>query len=78
MQIWTYDQQNNKLRPENVKLGNLQRQFKSLVVDRQDRFAYVGSTSGDVMQACGWAAGRLGGGWFFAAGLLQLALCSWH
>jgi hypothetical protein len=49
-QIWTYDQQNNKLRPENVKLGNLQRQFRSLVVDEADRFAYAGSTSGDVLQ----------------------------
>ena len=50
LQIWTYDQQNNKLRPENVKLGNLQRQFRSLEVDEQDRFAYAGSTSGDVLQ----------------------------
>jgi hypothetical protein len=41
---------NNKLRPEDVKLGNLQRQFRSLVVDQQDRFAYAGSTTGDVMQ----------------------------
>lgn len=49
-QIWTYDQQNNKLRPENVRLGNLQRQFRSLEVDEQDRFAYAGSTSGDVLQ----------------------------
>ena len=50
LQIWTYDQQNNKLRPENVKLGNLQRQFRSLEVDEHDRFAYAGSTSGDVLQ----------------------------
>lgn len=50
VQIWTYDQQNNKLRPENVKLGNLQRQFRSLVVDEGDRFVYAGSTSGDVLQ----------------------------
>jgi len=50
LQIWTYDPQNNKLRPENVKLGNLQRQFRSLEVDEQDRFAYAGSTSGDVLQ----------------------------
>lgn len=50
LQIWTYDQQNNKLWPENVKLGNLQRQFRSLEVDEQDRFAYAGTTSGDVLQ----------------------------
>eukprot|EP00878_Enallax_costatus_P038121 GHUV01043278.1.p1 GENE.GHUV01043278.1~~GHUV01043278.1.p1 ORF type:complete len:223 (+),score=51.96 GHUV01043278.1:1178-1846(+) len=51
LQIWTYDRANNKLRTEDVKLGNLQRQFRSLVIDSQDQFAYVGSTSGDVMQA---------------------------
>ncbi|WIA36861.1 hypothetical protein OEZ86_008112 [Tetradesmus obliquus] len=50
LQIWTYDRANNKLRPEDVKLGNLQRQFRSLVIDQQDRFAYAGSTTGDVMQ----------------------------
>eukprot|EP00878_Enallax_costatus_P039075 GHUV01044595.1.p1 GENE.GHUV01044595.1~~GHUV01044595.1.p1 ORF type:complete len:343 (+),score=90.63 GHUV01044595.1:1178-2206(+) len=50
LQIWTYDRANNKLRTEDVKLGNLQRQFRSLVIDSQDQFAYVGSTSGDVMQ----------------------------
>jgi hypothetical protein len=50
LQIWTYDQQNNKLRPENVKLGNLQRQFRSLEVDELDQFAYAGTTSGDVLQ----------------------------
>jgi hypothetical protein len=49
-QIWTYDAANNKLRPEGVKLGNLQRQFRSLEVDAQDRYAYAGTTSGDVLQ----------------------------
>lgn len=48
--MWTYDAANNKLRPEDVRLGNLQRQFRSIVVDAADRFAYAGSTSGDVMQ----------------------------
>lgn len=52
LQIWTYDAPNNKLRSEDVKLGNFQRQFRSLVVSQQDKFAYVGSTSGDVMQVC--------------------------
>jgi hypothetical protein len=56
LQIWTYDQQNNKLRPENVKLGNLQRQFRSLEVDELDQFAYAGTTSGDVLQVQGVAA----------------------
>jgi hypothetical protein len=52
LQIWTYDRANNKLRPEDVKLGNLQRQFRSLLIDKQDKFAYAGSTTGDVMQVC--------------------------
>jgi cilia- and flagella-associated protein 52 len=50
LQVWTYDAENNKLRPEDVRLGNLQRQFRSILIDAQDRFAYAGSTSGDVMQ----------------------------
>jgi hypothetical protein len=47
---WRCCRANNKLRPEDVKLGNLQRQFRSLVIDQQDKFAYAGSTTGDVMQ----------------------------
>lgn len=58
LQIWTYDRANNKLRSEDVKLGNLQRQFRSLALDQQDKFAYVGSTSGDVMQVGSFIGNR--------------------
>lgn len=50
MHVWRYDATNNQLWSEPVKLGNLQRQFRSLELDAADSFCYAGTTSGDVMQ----------------------------
>lgn len=70
---------NNKLRPEDVKLGNLHRQFRSLVVDQQDKFAYAGSTTGDVMQVgmTRQAASQQCWMWQGSAGGSSSIVCRW-
>lgn len=76
LQIWEYDQPNNKLRTENVRLGNLQRQFRSLEVDEHDRYAYAGSTTGDVLQVRpGVPAGVTSPPMMTAAGVSQGGAC---
>lgn len=50
LHVWTYDKPNNKLRPQEAQLGQLQRIFKSVCVDSRDQYAYCGTTSGDVLQ----------------------------
>jgi hypothetical protein len=41
---------NNKLVPQDVQLGQLQRMVRSLTVDAEDKFVYAGTTTGDVLQ----------------------------
>jgi hypothetical protein len=48
--VWKYDKPNNKLRPNDVQLGQLQRIFKSLTVDCEDKFVYCGTSTGDILQ----------------------------
>ena len=48
--VWQYDQDNNKLRQTEATLGQLQRIFKTVSIDRSDEFAYCGTTTGDVLQ----------------------------
>lgn len=48
--LWEYDKPNNKLRKHDAQLGQLQRVFNSLTIDSADRYAYCGSTTGDVLQ----------------------------
>jgi cilia- and flagella-associated protein 52 len=48
--MWQYDKPNNKLRSQDAQLGQLQRIFKSLTIDIQDKYVYAGTTSGDILQ----------------------------
>ena len=48
--VWQYDEQNNKLRHTEATLGQLQRIFRTVSIDRNDEFAYCGTTTGDVLQ----------------------------
>ena len=48
--VWKYDKPNNKLRPHDVQLGQLQRVFKSLTVDYEDKYVYCGTSTGDILQ----------------------------
>ncbi len=50
LHVWTYDRPNNKLRPQEAQLGQLQRIVKSICIDSRDQYAYCGTTSGDVLQ----------------------------
>jgi len=48
--IWTFDVANKKLRPKEVKLGQMKRLITNLLIDDNDKFAYLGTTTGDVLQ----------------------------
>lgn len=48
--VWEYDLPNNKLRSHEAQLGLLQRIFKTVCIDRDDHYAYCGTTTGDVLQ----------------------------
>lgn len=57
LHVWEYDRPNNKLRPTEAQLGQLQRIFKAIAIDSRDQYAYVGTTTGDVLQVgAGWNA----------------------
>ncbi|KAL6756928.1 WD40-repeat-containing domain protein [Haematococcus lacustris] len=47
---WEYDKPNNKLRPQEAQLGQLQRIFKTVCIDSRDNYAFCGTTTGDVLQ----------------------------
>mmetsp|Transcript_45807 Transcript_45807/g.81862 ORF Transcript_45807/g.81862 Transcript_45807/m.81862 type:complete len:634 (-) Transcript_45807:154-2055(-) len=49
LRVWDIDFVNRKIQPTDVGLGNLQRICKSVVVEPSDTYAYVGTTSGDVL-----------------------------
>lgn len=51
--VWQYDHANNKLRHTEATLGQLQRIFRSVAIDKNDEFAYCGTTTGDVLQVRG-------------------------
>ncbi len=48
--VWEYDLNNNKLRHTEANLGQLRRIFKTVTIDKDDEFAYCGTTTGDVLQ----------------------------
>lgn len=48
--LWTYDASNNKLRKSNINLGQLKRIFNCIKIDKNDNYAYCGTTSGDLLQ----------------------------
>ncbi|KAF5832700.1 flagellar associated protein [Dunaliella salina] len=50
LHVWEYDRANNKLRPQEAQMGQLQRVFKSITVDHRDQYAYCGTSTGDVLQ----------------------------
>ena len=50
LHVWEYDKPNNKLRPQEAQLGQLQRIFKTICIDSYDKFAYCGTSTGDILQ----------------------------
>lgn len=49
LRVWEVDVENRKVFPTDVNVGNVRREFRTIVVEATDRYAYVGTTSGDVV-----------------------------
>jgi len=50
LRVWEFDQPNRKIRPTDVKLGQLKRVVTSIVIDNGDKHMYCGTLSGDVLK----------------------------
>lgn len=53
LNLWHIDRTNRKLVRMNVLLGSFRRDFTCLTITADDKFMYVGSTSGDVAEVLG-------------------------
>ena len=49
LRVWGIDFQNRKINPEDVNVGTMRREFRNIVVEPEDRYAYIGTASGDVV-----------------------------
>eukprot|EP00955_Chlamydomonas_euryale_P053912 355645-Chlamydomonas_euryale.AAC.15 len=59
LRVWEYDLSNNKLRPTEAQLGQMQRIIKTITVDHRDDFMYCGTSTGDVLQTRGACSGMV-------------------
>lgn len=50
MDVWSFDPNNRKVRPSACNLGKLRRSVETLVVDSADEYAYIGTSTGDLLQ----------------------------
>ena len=50
LNLWKVNRDTRKLLKMSVQLGTLRRDFTSLAITADDKFLYVGSTSGDVAE----------------------------
>eukprot|EP01062_Namystynia_karyoxenos_P031382 TRINITY_DN2327_c0_g1_i1.p1 TRINITY_DN2327_c0_g1~~TRINITY_DN2327_c0_g1_i1.p1 ORF type:complete len:681 (+),score=209.75 TRINITY_DN2327_c0_g1_i1:127-2043(+) len=49
LRMWDVDTVNRKINPTDVNLGNLKRTVRNVVIEPSDRFAYCGTTTGDLL-----------------------------
>eukprot|EP01065_Artemidia_motanka_P044429 TRINITY_DN6323_c0_g1_i1.p1 TRINITY_DN6323_c0_g1~~TRINITY_DN6323_c0_g1_i1.p1 ORF type:complete len:639 (+),score=216.67 TRINITY_DN6323_c0_g1_i1:117-2033(+) len=49
LRVWDVDTVNRKINPTDVNLGNLKRTVRNVVIEPTDRFAYCGTTTGDLL-----------------------------
>jgi len=49
LRVWDIDFVNRKINPTDVHVGNLKRVYRTIVIEPSDNFAFVGTTSGDVL-----------------------------
>eukprot|EP01001_Neometanema_parovale_P010334 NODE_656_length_2219_cov_67.693702_g626_i0.p1 GENE.NODE_656_length_2219_cov_67.693702_g626_i0~~NODE_656_length_2219_cov_67.693702_g626_i0.p1 ORF type:complete len:645 (-),score=144.07 NODE_656_length_2219_cov_67.693702_g626_i0:285-2162(-) len=49
LRCWEVDFANRKINPTDVHMGSLQRVYRTIVIEPLDNFAFVGTTSGDVV-----------------------------
>lgn len=50
LRVWKLDLPNRKIWPTNVPLGHIKREIKCLQIDRDDRYLYCGTGSGDILK----------------------------
>ena len=48
--MWEIDRENRKVRPTEVRLGQLKRDIRCLVIDENDEYLYTGTKSGDILK----------------------------
>ncbi|KAH9586177.1 WD40 repeat [Trypanosoma melophagium] len=49
LRVWTVDLADRKMSAEDVSMGNIRRSITTIAVESTDRYAYCGTTSGDVL-----------------------------
>lgn len=50
LNVWNFDLQNRKIRPNKVTLGALKRKIESILIDDDDQYLFCGTSSGDVLK----------------------------
>jgi len=50
LRVWDFDLETRKLRPTDVKLGQLKRVVTSIAIQADDKFMYAGTLSGDILK----------------------------
>ncbi|CCW62363.1 unnamed protein product [Phytomonas sp. EM1] len=49
LRVWSVDMENRKMNPVDINLGNLRRSVTTLAIEQTDKYAYCGTTTGDVL-----------------------------
>jgi hypothetical protein len=47
--IWNVNAEKKSISSEKINMGNLKRDFSSIVLDEDDKYAYAGTKTGDVI-----------------------------
>lgn len=50
LSVWILDTNRNKIRPEKVNLKKIKRDITSVVIDPEDKYAFCGTTTGDIVK----------------------------
>lgn len=49
LRVWTVDLENHKMSPVDINMGNMRRSVETIAVEQTDKYAYCGTTTGDVI-----------------------------
>jgi len=50
VRVWQFDLPNKKIRPTNVNMGQMKRVTTNVLLDAEDKFAYCGTQTGDILE----------------------------
>jgi len=50
VRVWQFDLPNKKIRPTNVNMGQMKRVCTNVLLDAEDKFAYCGTQTGDILE----------------------------